>query len=111
MFIGDIVVSNGLGVMNSELLKHMFDIQPQARSLYHFVRMWLKNYNLELRSYQLTLLVVFYLQRKNLMPSVEKIQQGLEKKLVNGKTLKFIYSNLIVIILTFVFRLECFFQP
>lgn len=64
----------------------MFVIQPEAVSLFHFVRKWLKAQGFEhLKGYVLTLLVVYYLQSINMMPTVQRIQMDSPKEIVAGK--------------------------
>jgi hypothetical protein len=41
--VGDIIVDNGLGVASSNIIEHLFDIQPEARYFFHFIRLWLEN--------------------------------------------------------------------
>lgn len=79
-------MTNGLSVCNSKLLAHLFNIQPEAVSLYHFVRQWLivNDFN-HLKGYTVTLLVLFYLQSKNLMPTIETVQRYLPKRTIDGK--------------------------
>ncbi|KAG5677939.1 hypothetical protein PVAND_007653 [Polypedilum vanderplanki] len=85
----DIVVSNGLGVKNSQFINHLFNIQPEARKLFHFVRMWIKSYKFNLKSYTLTLLVIFFLQNKNLMPTGERVQRYVEEEYIDGWNVSF----------------------
>lgn len=83
---GDLNFTNGLSVRNSKLIAHLFAVQPEAASLYHFVKEWIVAHGLTyLKGYTLTLLVVFYLQNKRLMPSVENVQQGLPKQIIGSK--------------------------
>lgn len=83
---GDISFTNGISTCNSNLLAHLFDIQPEAVKLFHFVREWMKSQGFDcLKGYTVTLLVLFFLQQKNLMPSVEQVQQDIEVILIAGK--------------------------
>lgn len=75
--VGEIAVRDGRSTETSLLLKHLFDIQPQAKALFHFIRIWLEEEGINLKGYQITLLVVFYLQQRNLMPSVQTVQRNL----------------------------------
>lgn len=78
-------MTNGLRVANSKLLAHLFGIQPEAVSLFHFIKLWMAAQRFNgLKGYTLCLLVLFYLQTENLMPSIEKLQIGLTKVLIDG---------------------------
>lgn len=86
MFAGDITSKNGLGVANSKLLAHLFKIQPEAVKLYLYVRTRMRTAGLaDLKGYTMCLLVIYYLQTKNLMPTIEMVQRGLPKKIVDSK--------------------------
>lgn len=83
---GDINIVNGLSTENSKLVGHLFKIQPEAVLLYHYIRQWTKLQGLDfLKGYTITLLLIFYLQKKNLMPSVESVQAGVPKKIISGQ--------------------------
>ena len=82
----DINISNEVGTGTSKILAHLFEIQPEAVSLFHFIRMWLKTQGYAfLKGYSITLLVVFYMQQKDFMPTVENVQSGVPKKTSEGK--------------------------
>jgi hypothetical protein len=67
----------------------MFKIQPEAVKLFHFIREWMAAQHFtELKGYTVTLLVVFYLQRRSLMPPVELLQRGAQKEFVAGISIK-----------------------
>lgn len=69
------------------MLAHFFDIQPEAVSLVHFVKMWLKSQGFDhFKGYTVTLLVLFFLQSKNLMPSAEVVQQSVRKQSIDGES-------------------------
>lgn len=79
-------MSNGMSTRNSQLIGHLFDIQPEAVSFYHFIRRWLKQQGCDLlKGYTMTLLVLFFLQQKNLMPKVQTVQAYLPKILIGGE--------------------------
>lgn len=80
---GDIIMTNGLATRHSKLLAHFFAIQPEAISLFHFIKTWLniQGFN-HFQGYTLTLLVVFYLQSNKLMPSVKSVQSNLPKQVI-----------------------------
>lgn len=78
-----------MSTRNSQLLAHLFEIQPEAVKLFHFVKTWLKVHNFSpFKGYTLTLLVVFYLQSEGLMPPIETVNRFAEKESIDGmKTL------------------------
>lgn len=78
-------MTNGLSTQNSKLIAHLFSIQSEAVPLYHFIKQWMKVQGFDhLKGYTITLLVIYYLQTKNLMPSVERIQMGLSPVTIDG---------------------------
>lgn len=99
----DINIVNGLSVGNSQLIAHLFSIQPEAVLLYHYVRQWMKVQGLDLfKGYTITLLVIYYLQTKNLMPSVETVQTGVyPKKIISRRTKSLLlrYFQILIIFL------------
>lgn len=83
------MVSNGLGVKNSMLIQHLFDVQPEAARFFLFMKIFMPRYNKNFDGYMLKLLVIFYLQSKNIFPSVQTIQKGLKKEIIDGNLIKF----------------------
>lgn len=78
---------NAFGPANTKLMAHLFEIQPEAVSLLHFVRQWLisQDFN-RFQGYSLTLLVIFYLQSKKLMPSGDAVKREVSPKIIiNGE--------------------------
>lgn len=92
---GDISVSNGLGVANSTVIAYLFDLQPEAKKFYHFMKIFLQRYERYFEGYLLKLLVIFYLQNENIFPSIKMIQENTPVRYISGKyDLKFIkYSK------------------
>lgn len=84
---GEIAVKDGRSVATTKLLRHFFSIQPEAKKLFHFVRIWLETSGIKLKGYQVTLLVIFYLQNINFMPSVERVQRNIPHEEICGKIL------------------------
>jgi hypothetical protein len=68
----------------SGLVEHLFDIQPEAKWFFHFIRLWLECNGLKIKTYTLTMLVIFFLQTQNLMPSTKRVQRNLEEEYING---------------------------
>lgn len=103
LFLGDINILNGLGVENSKMIAHLFEIQPEAVSLVHFIRQWLKSQEFEgFKGYLITLLVIFFLQNKNFLPTGENIKRGVLPKVINGElpriaSFLYQYSNALLI--------------
>jgi hypothetical protein len=81
----DITFSSGLGVENTKLIHHLFSLQPEAFKLYHFARLWIHIEEFHFKRYVVALMVLFYLQSKNLMPSVIQLQEDVEEKFIAGK--------------------------
>lgn len=82
---GKITVSDGLGVANSKLLAHLFAVNIQVLKFYHYIRLWLSCGKVDFKGYQLTLLVLFFLQTRNFVPSMKRVQKDLPVKKVKGK--------------------------
>jgi hypothetical protein len=104
IFTGDFIVSNGVGVKNSLMLGYLFDLQPEARKLYHFMKAFLPRYDLKFEGYFLKLLVIFYLQKEMFLPSIERVQDKLAENKINGeknveKYLKNIFQNYLNVLL------------
>ncbi|KAG5676667.1 hypothetical protein PVAND_006485 [Polypedilum vanderplanki] len=74
----DISMTNGMSVHNSYLLAHLFDIQPEMAPFYHYIKNWLKLFNVKFKGFTLTLLVIFYFQTKKYLPSIRKVQRLVE---------------------------------
>ncbi|XP_070499663.1 terminal uridylyltransferase Tailor-like [Chironomus tepperi] len=79
----DISVSNGLGVANSLMMAHLFNLQPEAKKFYQFMKIFLKRYR-DFDGYLLKLLIIFFLQHEKLFPSGIKIQENLPITYING---------------------------
>lgn len=77
--------SNGSGVENSLLIRHLFELQPEAINLYNFLNIFLPRYDLDLSGYLLKMFVVFFLQNEKLLPSIEDVQNNLKIKKIGGK--------------------------
>lgn len=74
---------------NSLMIHHLFDIQPAALEMFQFIRFWaLEVSRFQFTNYSLTLMVIFYLQHQNLMPSVVDVQKGLPIKQIGSEFIK-----------------------
>lgn len=85
---GEINLTNGLGTSNSHMLEHLFNLQPEAVSLFHFFREFLKDQGFtHFKGYTLVLLIVYYLQMKGFLPTIETVQRDVKPKLIDGEHL------------------------
>lgn len=80
--ICDVSVTNGLAVHNSQLIGHLFDLQPECVALFHYLKRWLKVFDVSFKGFTLTLMLIFYLQCNRLLPSVWEVQQGVHPELI-----------------------------
>lgn len=88
--LGDISISNGVSHANSLILRHLFEIQPEAAKLVHFVKKMIGSQNFDgLTRYSVVVLVLFFLQQRNLMPSIKVVHRGVEIKRAAGKCSRF----------------------
>ena len=91
----DVSCNNTLGVSNSTLLRAFQEVDPRVRPLMMTVKFWAKTQRFvgspesNLNSYALCLLVVFYLQRASILPSVETLQRDEDVKLSSGWNVAF----------------------
>lgn len=89
---GEVNIDNGFAVENTKLIKHLFDIQPGAKYVYHFIKTCIKRVEFYLDEYVITMLLLFILQSNKFMPSVKEVQAGVPKKIVSGKqVIEYIY--------------------
>jgi len=85
----DITFDSGIGVENTNLVHHMFSLQPEAFRLYHFVRIWIHIDEFSFKRYMVAQLVIFFLQQKNLLPSVVKMQEDVPETFIKGWNVEF----------------------
>lgn len=81
----DITFDCGLGVENTKLIHRMFSLQPEAFKLYHFVRIWIHIDAFAFKRYMVGLMVLFYLQQKNFLPSVVEMQKNVGETWIKGE--------------------------
>jgi DNA polymerase sigma len=86
----DISFNNGLAVENSEMLSHLFDVQPDAAKFCLLMKRWIETYGGEMKGYSLVLLVIFFLQQRNLFPTIKTVQKGLRKLYIEGNVGTFV---------------------
>lgn len=90
----DIVFNSGIGVIQSKLMKHLLEIQPEMLKLIHFLRRWIhlgvgkNNWKQMFKPFQLFVMVVFFLQQGNYLPAIRRMQMNLPVECIGGK-LKF----------------------
>ena len=60
----------------SFFIKYLLELQPEARKLVYFAKIWFKHENIKMNGYLITVLVIFFLQQKKLLPSVQAIQKN-----------------------------------
>lgn len=80
----DIGFSNSLGFCKTNLMKYLLELQPIAKALAFFLKIWIERSKLNehINTYSVVLLVVCYLQTKNLLPSIKTLQEGLEEPMI-----------------------------
>ena len=71
----DLTFSNGFGVENTNLLKYFFELQPVALKLSMFMKVWFSESKQfpKISNFMLAILVVFYLQVNDYLPSVFRL--------------------------------------
>uniref|UniRef100_A0A1A9ZNU8 Poly(A) RNA polymerase mitochondrial-like central palm domain-containing protein n=1 Tax=Glossina pallidipes TaxID=7398 RepID=A0A1A9ZNU8_GLOPL len=76
----DIGFSNSLGVINTKLVEHIFEIQPIARYMCLFLKKWLHRTGLneDYSTYSIVLMVIYFLQIREVVPSVEFLQKRID---------------------------------
>jgi DNA polymerase sigma len=81
----DITFSNGVACKNSDLLEHLFDLQPEAAKFTIFIKNYVNSSGIKMKNYAIVLLSIFYLQQRNYMPSIKKVQSFAETLEIDGK--------------------------
>lgn len=84
---GDIIIANGFPVENSKVIRHLLKIQPEFVPLYHYIRQWMKAQGFQMKGYgyTITLLLIFYLQTKKLLPTIKNVQAGVPQEIIQGE--------------------------
>jgi hypothetical protein len=75
--------------MNSIMMRHLFDLQPESKRLFHFVKLILPCINTYVDGYLLKVLIIIFLQRERFLPSVEMAQANLVPEFIDGIILLF----------------------
>lgn len=80
----DFSFSNGLSHCNTQLIGYFLDVQPVTKKIVLFVKSWVNEFDLGMNSYIVTMLVIFHLQQKELLPSVEQLLAKSSKVEIDG---------------------------
>lgn len=83
----------GVPIAAARLIEHFFELQPMCKKLTVFIKHWQSTINKEnpgclpLSGYLITILVIFFFQFIDLLPSVHSLQniEGLTKVNYNGE--------------------------
>ena len=85
-FSVDIVASNLIATYDCDILRYLIHLQDEAVSLFYFVRKWIKDLsNIKMKNMIIFYLVVFFLQRSKVLPTIRSVQSGVKKELIGGK--------------------------
>ncbi|KAL7044550.1 hypothetical protein ACKWTF_001957 [Chironomus riparius] len=83
-------IGNGLKIEQYKLLKHIFSIQPEAITFYHFIRHWIIEKSVcTIDPKHLLLLVVFFLQKYGYMPSLFDVFLNVPKVTIDDYQVQF----------------------
>ncbi|XP_053969668.1 terminal uridylyltransferase Tailor [Anastrepha ludens] len=82
----DVGFSNGISYCNTRLLEYIFLQQPIARRLCIFMKKWLERtrLNKHITTYCMSLMVIYFLQVKNVLPSIELLQKNMLTNVLIG---------------------------
>lgn len=62
------------------------DLQPEAKHFFYFMRRWINDINdVRMKKMIIFYLTVFYLQRVKVLPTLEAVHKGVNKKIVGGE--------------------------
>ncbi|XP_041981374.1 UTP:RNA uridylyltransferase 1-like [Aricia agestis] len=93
----DVSFKSPAGVENSKLLAYWLQSDSRILPLTITIKYWSKVHNLTgtnlMTNYSLILLVVFYLQQKNILPSVQFLQKKVQKFFINSWNVAFNAEN------------------
>lgn len=70
-------------IHTAALINYFIELSPVCRDLILFVKNWQRTHNLALRGYVITILVIVYLQRVKVLPSVYSLQKN-EARITRG---------------------------
>lgn len=72
----DITFNSYVSVATTDIITHLFEIQPEARKFCIFIKEWLRINGFKIKNYTVVLLCVFYLQCEGHLPSIQKVNQA-----------------------------------
>ena len=73
---------NGMKIAQYKMLRHLFIIQPEAVTFYHFIRHWiLEKSSCAIDPKHLLLFVVFFLQKDGYMPAISDVLLNVPKQI------------------------------
>lgn len=82
----DITASSPIGIYDSQMFAHIMDLQGEAKHFFFFIRKWINEvHEVKMKKMVIFYLVVFYLQREKVLPTLEMVHKGVEKKIVGGE--------------------------
>lgn len=67
------------------IMRHLFELQPEAKRLFFFIKMILPHIHHLLDGYLLKVLIIVFLQREKFLPSVEMVQEDLPPEFIDGE--------------------------
>ena len=84
----DLSIKSNIGVMNSKLIQLFIEYNPSIKPFMVLIRYWASFYGLcgsgnrqtKITNYALTMLMIFYLQMHEELPSVKSLQENLKKE-------------------------------
>ncbi|KAG5676666.1 hypothetical protein PVAND_006484 [Polypedilum vanderplanki] len=81
-----IIISNGYKAQLSKTIGHLFKIQsPEILNFYHFLRIYIIDLGeIRLKHFQIIIMIIFYLQKHDFLPSILDIQSGVREVLIDG---------------------------
>ena len=86
----DVTCVSGIGVCNSLFLRSIVDSDHRIRSLFLLVKLWAKQQRFPgLPSYTICLFVLFYLQKRRILPSIGSLQRGIPPLFIDGWNVAF----------------------
>lgn len=89
----DISLLSSMGVQNSKLIAYLLHLDRRVLKLAILIKYWSKVYSLTgpnvLPNYGLTMLVIFFLQMKNILPPISVLQENAHEFFIEGWSVGF----------------------
>lgn len=92
----DITFSSGQGVQNTKMLRHLFDIQPEAAKLAIFMKKWFSLNSFAFKNYNVVLLTLFYLQKSGFLPAITLVNKLCPHKIFINSEFKINFQCILV---------------